>query len=98
MQKRQLAIVQGVGYANPNRSHFESMDIWHTCQRKTDRRSEGWLGRYVDSLKGSDVPAMHVGGGKQPLDKRSGLDGGGLGSELPGERKVVGEAVLVFGR
>lgn len=67
LEAGQLAIVQGVGYPDPNRSHFESMDIWHTCQRKTDRRSEGWLGRYADSLKGSDVPAMHVGGGKQPL-------------------------------
>ncbi|MCA9048586.1 MAG: DUF1501 domain-containing protein, partial [Planctomycetaceae bacterium] len=31
LQAGRLAIVQGVGYDNPNRSHFESMDIWHTC-------------------------------------------------------------------
>ena len=30
LENDKLAIVQGVGYANPNRSHFESMDIWHT--------------------------------------------------------------------
>ncbi len=42
----QLAVVQGVGYPNPNRSHFASMDIWHTGSSKG--RSEGWIGRYVD--------------------------------------------------
>lgn len=40
-------IVQGVGYPNPNRSHFKSMDIWHTAD--TDATGDGWLGRYLDS-------------------------------------------------
>ena len=34
-----VAIVQGVGYPNPNRSHFESMDIWHTGQRQPPSQS-----------------------------------------------------------
>jgi uncharacterized protein (DUF1501 family) len=65
-----LAIVQGVGYPQPNRSHFESMDIWHTCQRKDHRRSEGWLGRYLEQgPRGEtvDVPALHLGEEQQPL-------------------------------
>lgn len=41
------AIVQGVGYPNPNRSHFKSMDIWQTAD--TDATGNGWLGRYFDS-------------------------------------------------
>ncbi|MCC6283870.1 MAG: DUF1501 domain-containing protein [Phycisphaerales bacterium] len=41
-----LGVVQGVGYPNPNRSHFVSMDIWHTAD--TDATGEGWLGRYID--------------------------------------------------
>lgn len=41
------AIVQGVGYPNPNRSHFKSMDIWHTAD--TSATGDGWLGRYFDS-------------------------------------------------
>ena len=41
------AIVQGVGYPNPNRSHFKSMDIWHTAD--TSGTGDGWLGRYFDS-------------------------------------------------
>lgn len=40
-------IVQGVGYPNPNRSHFSSMDIWHTAN--TNGRDIGWLGRYFDN-------------------------------------------------
>src|SRR5690606_34656144 len=43
----QCAIVQGVGYPNPNRSHFKSMDIWHTAD--TSATGNGWLGRYFDS-------------------------------------------------
>ncbi len=41
------AIVQGVGYPNPNRSHFKSMDIWHTAD--TSATGDGWLGRYFDA-------------------------------------------------
>jgi uncharacterized protein (DUF1501 family) len=43
----QCAIVQGVGYPNPNRSHFKSMDIWHTAD--TTATGDGWLGRYFDA-------------------------------------------------
>ena len=62
--------MQGVGYPNPNRSHFESMDVWHTCQRKGSPRSTGWLGRFLDASQKSadvDAPAIHVGSEKQPL-------------------------------
>ena len=44
-----VAIIQGVGYPNPNRSHFRSMDIWHTCE--PDKiANEGWLGLAVRDL------------------------------------------------
>jgi uncharacterized protein (DUF1501 family) len=45
-----LTIVQGVSYPNPNRSHFESMDIWHGGGTDGSRGGTGWLGRAVDSL------------------------------------------------
>lgn len=70
LESNRLAIIQGVGYANPNRSHFESMDIWHTCQRKTTFRNDGWLGRFLDNTRTDDVldiPAIHLGHEKQPL-------------------------------
>lgn len=51
-----LAIVQGVGYPNPNRSHFSSMDIWQSAD-PTLRLHEGWLGRYFDACcKGEADP------------------------------------------
>lgn len=70
LENNRLAIVQGVGYANPNRSHFESMDIWHTCRRKAATRNDGWLGRFLDESQNgeaSDLPAIHLGKEKQPL-------------------------------
>ncbi len=44
----QLAIVTGVGYPNPDRSHFRAMDIWQTAEPAAYARS-GWLGRYLAS-------------------------------------------------
>jgi len=41
-----VAIIHGVGYENSPRSHFRSMDIWHTCEPDT-LGSEGWLGRVI---------------------------------------------------
>lgn len=47
-----LAVIQGVGYPNPNRSHFHSTDIW---MQGGETESSGWIGRYFDSAcKGSD--------------------------------------------
>lgn len=64
-----LSVLQGIGYPDPNRSHFESMDIWHSCRRKTERRESGWLGRFLDASEttGGDAPAIHLGEEKQPL-------------------------------
>jgi len=45
----QLGIIQGVGYPNPNRSHFRSMEIWHTADPTGTGPKTGWLGRMFDS-------------------------------------------------
>src|SRR5262249_16796154 len=46
LQAGRLAVVPGVGYPNPNRSHFESMAIWHTARLDAEeRKGYGWLGR-----------------------------------------------------
>src|SRR5947209_522826 len=58
-----LAVIQGVGYPNPNRSHFRSMDIWHSASPETFERT-GWLGRYLDACQcGHDqtLPAVSAG-------------------------------------
>jgi len=44
-----VAIIQGIGYPNPSRSHFRSMDIWHTCE-PTKVGDEGWVGRAIRDL------------------------------------------------
>ena len=43
-----LSIVNSVGYPNPDRSHFRSMDIWHTASNSDQYLQTGWLGRYLD--------------------------------------------------
>jgi uncharacterized protein (DUF1501 family) len=44
-----LAVVQGAGYPNPNRSHFKAMDIWHTGDLRGRMVDTGWIGRAIDS-------------------------------------------------
>ena len=44
-----LAIVNGIGYPNPNRSHFRSMDVWHTAESEKIGE-EGWLGQAIRDL------------------------------------------------
>jgi uncharacterized protein (DUF1501 family) len=58
-----LAIVQGVGYPNPDRSHFESMNIWQTAQLGSPGSEVmGWLGRALDAAPSRIEPAaVHVG-------------------------------------
>jgi uncharacterized protein (DUF1501 family) len=44
-----LSILNNVGYPNPDRSHFRSMDIWHTASQSNEYWNSGWLGRYLDA-------------------------------------------------
>ncbi|UYQ93227.1 DUF1501 domain-containing protein [Chitinophaga horti] len=54
-----LAVLNNVGYPNPDRSHFRSMDIWHTASDSKDYWGSGWLGRYLDAqCKGCDKPTQ----------------------------------------
>jgi uncharacterized protein (DUF1501 family) len=48
-QDGHLAIVQGVGYPNPNRSHFRSTEIWATAVDSDKSSTTGWIGRYFDN-------------------------------------------------
>ena len=50
-------IVQGVGYPNPIRSHFASMDVWHTGDTLSNK-GEGWVGRAMDTLHDKEDTAL----------------------------------------
>jgi uncharacterized protein (DUF1501 family) len=55
-----LAIVRGVGYPNPNLSHFASMDIWQTAN-VGDGSGSGWLGRWLDASGTDPMRAISIG-------------------------------------
>lgn len=70
-----LSILQGVGYPNPDRSHFRSMKIWQTARfREAEQTSYGWLGRALDigqserqSAKQTAPGAIYVGDSETPI-------------------------------
>ncbi len=54
-----LGILNSVGYPNPDRSHFRSMDIWHSASASNEYVNTGWIGRYLDAqCKGCDKPTQ----------------------------------------
>ncbi len=59
-KNRRLAIVRGVGYPKPDRSHFRSMDIWQTASPK-DPVSTGWIGRWLDAGGDDPLRALNIG-------------------------------------
>ena len=62
LEQERLAIVQSVGYPNPNRSHFDSMAIWQTASLKMDKAAPGWLARAIDHRPApqGDSVALHI--------------------------------------
>jgi uncharacterized protein (DUF1501 family) len=60
-----LAVVQGVGYPNPNRSHFRSTEIWQTACDSGRFERYGWLGRYFDNACSGCDPTVGVSIGRQ---------------------------------
>ncbi len=65
LETGRLAIVQGVGYPNPNRSHFESMAIWQTARLRTGGRGAG---RAAEPEKGLGWVGSALDGGLPPAD------------------------------
>ena len=76
VENKRLAVVQGVGYPNPDRSHFRSMEIWESARLENDAKAleTGWLGRTLDAAPGKpgqDPPGLHIGNRSMPLALRS---------------------------
>jgi uncharacterized protein (DUF1501 family) len=61
----QLSVIQGVGYPNPNRSHFRSTEIWQTASDSEKFENSGWLGRYFDNTCSGCDPTVAVTIGRQ---------------------------------
>jgi uncharacterized protein (DUF1501 family) len=62
-EKGEVAVLQGVGYPHPNRSHFAAMDIWHSADPEGAPHT-GWLGRFADGAdasSGSPTILFHLG-------------------------------------
>jgi uncharacterized protein (DUF1501 family) len=56
-----MAVLHNVGYPNPDRSHFRSMDIWHTGSQSSEYLTTGWVGRYLDAqCSGCDHPTQAI--------------------------------------
>jgi uncharacterized protein (DUF1501 family) len=82
----QLALVHGVGYPNPNRSHFRSMEIWQTAVDSDRYSNSGWVGRYFDNCCGGAPPAVRaVNVGKEAPQAFTGKKGVGVSFEQPAQ-------------
>ncbi len=80
--QKKVAIIRGVGYPNPDRSHFSSMAKWQTASPERHINT-GWIGRWIDSQPEDSMLAISLGSVLPPLfagAKRSGsvLPLGGL--------------------
>ena len=102
-----VAVLNGVGYPNPNRSHFRSMDIWHTCEPEKIA-SEGWLGKAIrdlDPLGENVVTGVNIGRGLPramampgvPVASVGDLDSYGVLNGFAGHRRQL-EALDTFAR
>jgi uncharacterized protein (DUF1501 family) len=60
-----LGIIQGIGYPNPNRSHFRSTEIWQTASDSEKFEKYGWIGRYFDNACSGADPTVGVNVGRQ---------------------------------
>ncbi|MBI1317825.1 MAG: DUF1501 domain-containing protein [Candidatus Hydrogenedens sp.] len=81
-----LAIIQGSGYPNPDRSHFRSMEIWHTASDSDEFMSRGWIGRYFDNqCSGSARPQAGMAIDSERPQAFEGERGFGIATTTPKE-------------
>jgi uncharacterized protein (DUF1501 family) len=89
---KQLAVVLGVGYPDPNRSHFRSMDIWQSAVPETDEIT-GWLGRWLDQGADDPMKALSLGPTQAKVMEGARTAGGSIPSgnlSLPGGNRFSG--------
>ncbi|MEI6491443.1 MAG: DUF1501 domain-containing protein [Verrucomicrobiota bacterium] len=86
-----LGIIQGVGYPNPNRSHFRSTEIWQTAADADKTESHGWLGRYFDSCCKGEDPCVGVSIGSQSPQAFTAQEPKGISFSRPEQFRFASE-------
>jgi uncharacterized protein (DUF1501 family) len=93
----QMSVVQGVGYPNPNRSHFRSTDIWMTASDADRFEKHGWIGRYFDSNCNGCDPTVGVAVGRQMPLAFAAKEPKGVAVENPSSYRFQGKAPSEMG-
>lgn len=92
IEEGEAAVVNGVGYPNPNRSHFRSMEIWHTASDSDKNKPYGWIGRYFDNTcSGRPDPATGIALNSTPPQAFNGPRPIGISMPNPKAYRFVGE-------
>jgi uncharacterized protein (DUF1501 family) len=85
-----LSVVNGVGYPNPNRSHFRATEIWQTASDEDKYLSDGWLGRYFDNACQGCDPTVAINIGPRLPQAFSSHTPTGITLESPDSYRFIG--------
>src|ERR1700690_2649570 len=85
-----LSVVNGVGYPNPNRSHFRSTEIWQTASDEDKYLADGWLGRYFDNACQGCDPTVAINIGPRAPQAFSSHTPTGITLENPDSYRFIG--------
>lgn len=85
-----LSVIQGVGYPNPNRSHFRSMEIWQTASDSNRNERHGWIGRYFDNQCGGEDPGVGISIGRETPQAFASSLAKGITFQTPEQYRFVG--------
>jgi uncharacterized protein (DUF1501 family) len=85
-----LAVINGVGYPNPNRSHFRSTEIWQTASDENRFLTDGWIGRYFDSACQGCDPTVGINIGDRLPQAFSSHNPTGISMQNPASYRFMG--------
>jgi uncharacterized protein (DUF1501 family) len=85
-----LSVVNGVGYPNPNRSHFRSTEIWQTASDSDRYLTDGWIGRYFDNACVGCDPTVGVNIGPRLPQAFASATPTGISLENPDNYRFIG--------
>jgi uncharacterized protein (DUF1501 family) len=85
-----LAVINGVGYPNPNRSHFRSTEIWQTASDENRYLTDGWIGRYFDNACAGCDPTVGINIGDRLPQAFSSHNPTGISLQNPASYRFMG--------